>query len=195
MRRAMPAAPRRTCGRADDQTGMRRSLALAILVLGAGAGPAPAAEGADPMHSPACLRAVQALQAQESELVAAARRAASAGDAARPRPASLAALQRQAAQACLGGRPEAIRPPQRALQAPIGVLPGTSAPVWPAPVPPVPAAARPPIGGPPLRTVTACDVAGCWTSDGLRLTRAGAMLVGPPGLCAVVGGVLSCHSP
>lgn len=168
---------------------MRRSLSLVILALAAGAG--VAGEG-DPLHSPECLRSLQALQAQEAAAIAARR--APAGEAARPRPgATLEKLQRQAAEACLGSRADAAPPAQRAVQPPVSVRPDAPPAAASARMPPVPAAAPPPVRIPPLRTVTACDATGCWTSDGQRLTRAGDMLFGAPGVCAVVAGVLSCH--
>jgi hypothetical protein len=154
------------------------------LVFAAGAG---LAQATDPINSPGCARSVAALQAQEDAVVV-------AGDAARARRvATLKKLREQAAEACLGTGAAAAPTAQRAVQPPIGVMPAAPAAAAPATVLPVPAATLPPARGTPLRTLTACDAAGCWTSDGLRLTRAGAMLVGPPGVCAVVGAVLSCR--
>ena len=54
-------------------------------------------------------------------------------------------------------------------------------------------APSPPVQLPPLRTVTQCDPSGCWTNDGVRLNRLGPLLVGPPGVCTVQSGVLSCR--
>lgn len=168
---------------------MRRRLHLVILALCLAAG-GGVARAADPLSSPACIRSLEALQAEEAAAIA-ARRHPAGGDA-RPRPGStLETLQQQAAQACLGSGPDTAPPAPRAVQPPISVRPAT--PPAPARMAPAPAAAAPPVRIPPLRTVTACDATGCWTSDGQRLTRAGAMLFGAPGVCAVVAGVLSCH--
>jgi hypothetical protein len=59
------------------------------------------------------------------------------------------------------------------------------------PAQPVPARpASPPIEPPPV--VTACDLGGCWDSNGTRLNRAGPQLIGPRGACTTVGATVYC---
>jgi len=148
------------------------------------------AQSADPLKSTECVQALDALQAQEAAMTAAAQRK----DADEPaqRLAAFEALQKRAAQACLGSRPDAPPPVHRFTQPPIAVAPVTPSAAG-AVMPPAPAAAPPPIQIPPLKTITLCDPAGCWASDGTRLSRMGSILVGPLGLCTVQGAVLSCH--
>ena len=101
-------------------------------------------------------------------------------------------LRRHAARVCLGGDGNA--PPRSARSAvpPVAVttIPRAS-PVIP---PSLTVGPNPPLS-PPVRqpaVLTGCDVAGCWTSDGSRLTRAGPNLLGPRGVCTVHGVALHC---
>lgn len=155
---------------------MPRPLIFLALLLLAQAG---RADTPDPMHSAACRDALSRLQAEEG-----AGAASGAGRQARLEP-----VRRAAARACLGGDGE-VPPPPRAAQAPVRV---------PAIVLPVPArhgaaspGAPPPAVQPPLRSITACDANGCWASDGTRLQRSPAGLLGPRGVCSVQGSVLNC---
>jgi hypothetical protein len=164
---------------------MRRTLHFMALALAAGGS---LDQGADPSKSTECVQALEALQAQEAATIAAARRK-DAGEQSQQL-AALEILRRQAAHACLGSRLDAPPPVARLARPAIAVTPVTPPS---AVVPPVPAAAAPPIHIPPLQTITVCDPAGCWTSDGTRLNRMGPILVGPLGLCTVQGAVLSCQ--
>ena len=170
---------------------MRLSLCFMTLALGATVG---SAQDADPLHSTACVQALDALQAQEAALAAAARQNEGAGERVEPAMRSaLQTLRRRAARDCLGSQLDAPPPvQQRLLQPPVS---GASAAPPPATwhvTPPAAAAAPPPIRIPPLRTITACDPMGCWANDGTRLQRIGSTLYGPLGLCTVQGAVLSC---
>jgi hypothetical protein len=160
-------------------------------------GPAAAV---DPLHTPECLQAQEALAAYE--------RAPDAPDApiahaasAPSVPPRLRALRAQVARVCLASSLDAPRP-QRQLQAPQTVPPvGGAQPLRVAPLGPVlpgqpgHSGQRPnpgPVAQPPLRSITSCDAGGCWASDGTRLQRMGPSLVGPQGACSVSGSVLSC---
>lgn len=158
----------------------------AFLLLALAAGPVLAAVD-DPLKSAECVRALEAVQAQEGRMLAAPRVGPAASGAAAAERAALDTLRRGASRDCLGKEDLAV---ERLPRAPISVPPVTSAP--PAALP-APSAAPPPVAIPPLRTVTQCDPSGCWTSDGIRLNRLGPLLVGPPGACTVQGGVLSCR--
>ncbi|MEO8279451.1 MAG: hypothetical protein ABI564_07140 [Ideonella sp.] len=149
-----------------------------------------------------CQPALQRLHAQE-ETQRAARRQGS-GKSGIDVGAALAAARRQAAKACLGGSSDPpVQKPR--LQAPLSVAPiAPGAPVGSPDQPASPAAlqqrsAPPPIvsapapARTPLSTVTSCDSAGCWTSDGQHLMRVGPNLVGPPGLCTSTAGILTCR--
>jgi hypothetical protein len=158
-------------------------LNVMLLALAAGAS---SAQGADPLKSPECVLALDALQAQETAM-----RSARTPEAVRPAGAAeIAALQpyrKRVALECLGKEDPA---PARTARPPVAVAPVT---LPPSAVPVRPAALPPPVALPPLRTVTQCDPSGCWTSDGIRLHRQGPLLVGPPGACTVQSGVLSCR--
>lgn len=116
-------------------------------------------------------------------------------DAAKDRPgqtapsARLKALQKAAARACLGADDNAPPASTRA-QPPISV-PRIAVPALP------PAAAGvargpAPVQQPPLLSITACDAAGCWASDGTLLQQHGPNLLGPRGFCTRQGTVLNC---
>jgi hypothetical protein len=145
-----------------------------LLCTAALALPAAAVPDADPLRSPACTQALEALQA--------ARVAGAAG---------VEALRQAAARACLGlaGPPQRIGRP---IEPPTVVPP----PVIEPPRPPAPRSAPAPlpppveIGRPPA--VTGCDAHGCWADDGTRLQRVAPHQVGPRGPCTVQAGVLLC---
>lgn len=146
------------------------------------------AQGADRLKSPECRTALESLTAQEE----AAASAPAAG--ARSEGPTTAALARRlepyrlaAAKACLGGLPS-TPPPSRHLAQPAITVPSAGATPRVTPPAPVP----PPRAVTPTLTLTACDAAGCWASDGTRLTRQGIDLVGPRGLCRQQGTLLSC---
>lgn len=150
------------------------------------------AQQGDRTQSPACRKALDALQAQEA---AAAAASAPQGRAQqRATRARLQALQRDAATACLGGSRAKRRMPAGAtMQPPISVPP-----VSVGPQPAMPPAAPPSLAVPtqaPLVTLTACDAAGCLASDGTRLQWVGPNLLGPRGLCTVQGVTLQCPNP
>lgn len=166
----------------------RRSIATAVLLLGLCriGDPAPAAAAAWP---PACESALQALGMAEEAARAAAAPASAPSAAVSDR---LQAARRTAAQACLGEALAASAPlPSRSAPA----LPGAGGvsavrvvPIRPLILPALPAApaARPPV------TISTCDAAGCWASDGSRLQQQGPVLVGPRGVCTQTAGVLNC---
>ncbi|HET9977352.1 MAG TPA: hypothetical protein VFQ20_07960 [Burkholderiaceae bacterium] len=144
-----------------------------------------ASEAASP-QAPACRRALDALDARAAAVLGSADR-----DGAR---AHIEALRRQAALACLGGRDAPRSAPLRPRASPPVAVPSaavaaTAPPVRPSATPL--ARDAPPAGHPPL-TLTACDAAGCWTSDGTRLQRAGSVLLGPRGVCQVSGPFVQC---
>jgi len=189
-------------------------LSLAIALAG---GPAAAA-AADPLQSPECHSALEAMQRREAALAAAsapARASATPSSAVavpggnpvlseqhrtRAADARLEQLRREAARACLASRADAPAPtPQRLAQPPVGVPPVAGPPTpaaahaparatAAAPVPPAMPVPRP--AAPTV--VTTCDATGCWTSDGKRLDRAGPNLLGPRGLCTLQGALLQC---
>ena len=144
----------------------RTALTLFLLSLGFTAG----AQRADPLQSPECGQAVQALEQARAEPHARGR---------------VEPLRKQAAQACLGSNGH-TRAPLRAPSPPLAVAPPAFAPA------PAPLAVPPPAAAPRPAVTTACDAAGCWDSNGNRLNRAGPVLLGPQGVCTQVAGVLSC---
>jgi hypothetical protein len=150
----------------------RSHFALAALLLGM-AGTVAYAQ--DPMASPACADARQALD-----------------DALTTAGPGLAAARRRAGEACLGrtagaGREGGPTPSPLAV-APIPV-PGPAA--LP-PAPPLPPGFPVTPGGAPPAAITSCDAAGCWDSNGARHNQQGPLLAGPRGLCALQGGLLVC---
>ena len=159
-------------------------LAFALLL---GAGVAHSQD--DPLETPACRDALDAVRAQE-----AAASAAREADAARRGAAlkGLEAARQKAAHACLRSRADRPPPQGRLAQPPLSVPPSALPP--PAPrvtATPAPAAAPPQAA--PLVSITSCDAAGCWASDGSRLQRAGPnALLGPRGMCTTSGSVLLC---
>jgi len=131
-----------------------------------------------------CRQALDALEAQEAAALAAQDR--------REAVKQVQALRRRAARACLGGSGEPPPLTSRFVQPAPGVVPPSAqrppAPprAMPAAPPPMPAPQRPP------PVITACDAAGCWTSDGSRVDRQGPLLFGPHGLCTLQGVTLHC---
>lgn len=166
---------------------MRPAGILVVLALVSSAHPAHA----DPLKSRGCVDAVAALD--DVERATAASRASQAkgvvADAATM--ARLRGLRHQAARLCLGGAPDEepgvlSRAPVPTVQAqPRMPLPTPAATATGPRTPPPPAIA-------PLRSITSCDAAGCWASDGSRLQKMGPDLLGPHGLCRTLGTVLSC---
>ena len=143
-------------------------------------------QASDPMHSAECRRALDILQAQENAMIV-------PHPAANPRSAPLPgspldAVRRNAARTCLGGNGDAP-PPKTIALPPIVVSPI----IVSRPAPPRPIAAAPapsPRRAEPPVFISTCDAGGCWASDGTRLIRAGANLVGPHGLCSGTAGTL-----
>jgi hypothetical protein len=171
------------------------ALVVAIVLTSAAA----VAQPGDPLKSTACREAITALQGHESE-ARAARSAQPPADRARQRDAieRLRAARKRAAQVCLRGSgdpppPSSVAPPPVAVP-PVAITPPAQPPLPPASAPAaaaVPAPAPPPRPQPPP-IVTSCDAAGCWTSDGKWLPRAGPTLLGPRGPCTVQGVLLNC---
>ena len=165
------------------------AMTLAVtLALAATAAPGQGADqGSDPMHSAECHRALDILQAQENAMLV-------PHPAADPRPAPfpgspLDGVWRNAARACLGGNGDPPLPKTIALP-PIVVSPiVVSRPAPPRPMAVTPTAPPPRRAEPPV-FISTCDAGGCWASDGTRLIRAGANLVGPHGLCSGTAGTL-----
>ena len=137
---------------------------------------------ADPLRSPACLDALEALREREA-----------AAAPARSPDARLLALRRRAAAVCLGVRDDAAPVSGRQAQAAVSTFDGRSTPaVIATPLPPrSPAPNRPVAAAPPLTTLQ-CDAVGCSASDGSRLNRMGPDLWGPGGACIALGPVLQC---
>jgi hypothetical protein len=157
----------------------RRFLVIPILLL---VGRLAHAEG-DPIDSKDCANA----QAQLDQAIA---QAPTSHDGPS---ASLKAAREAALRACLGkpaqgaqrsGAPEpAIAVPSMGLGAP------PSRPAAPAPSPSPP----PALAIPRPSTITTCDPAGCWDSQGSRLNRySPGVLIGPQGQCSLQGGVVRC---
>lgn len=167
---------------------MVRHFALAAALFAGSA----TAQPVDSVASVGCREALAALQAQEAAVLAASPAAGRADPALQHQPpARLLALRREAARACLGGSGE-LPPPQQVAQPPIVVAPIRVARPAAAPALPTGPVRPPPPPAAPPATITGCDTAGCWASDGSRLTRAGPNLQGPRGLCSVQGTLLVC---
>ncbi|HEY8047527.1 MAG TPA: hypothetical protein VIE63_00025 [Ramlibacter sp.] len=159
---------------------MRVGIAVGqALALAAAALALAHAQGTDPLHSPECDAARAVL---ERALDEAARK--DPGSAAR-----LTAARKQAMEACLGresGERERSGAPEPAIAVPPAVMQPPHARAAPAVVVPQPPAYVAPA------VVTTCDNTGCWDSNGQRINRLGPMLVGPRGVCTVVGGTVHC---
>jgi hypothetical protein len=136
----------------------------------------------DPLRSPACRQALDALQAEESAASASgagsARVQADAASTAR-----ILARRKFAAGTCLGAWMDTPPQASRAYQPPVHVAPVTGLIVRPPPVAVgTPTTVSPAIPA-PKPSIVSCDVGGCTTSDGARLPRVGGQLLGPAGLC------------
>jgi hypothetical protein len=166
---------------------MRRvALALCVPLVLVFAGVANAQE--DPLETPACREALDAVRAQEAAASAAREADAQRRSAAL---AQLKAARQKAAQTCLRSRADRAPPQGRMAQPPVSVPPSALPPPAPRVTATPPSAAPPPAA--PLLSITSCDQAGCWASDGSRLQRAGPnALLGPRGICTTSGTVLVC---
>jgi len=160
-----------------------------LLLALAFAAPPGDAQRDDPMKSPECRRAMDALQAQEAKALA--DRPASGAATSRDISSQLETTRRQAARACLGSDAPA-------MSLHVGPPPAPAPSVTPRPPARPPAPIAPPVRLPdaskPPSVVTACDATGCWTSDGSRLQRLGPGpgLLGPRGPCVVAGLEVRC---
>ena len=167
---------------------MRHGLFTLITAL---AGSAAVAQEADPLKSTDCRQALDALHALEARAVATPDRQTQ-GPGHREVLKQLDVVRRQAARACLGGRGDPaplssrVAPPLVSVP-PVAPRPPAAAPALPA----APTVSLPMQGqAPPM--VTACDLNGCWASDGSRLQRFGPNLFGPRGVCILRGAALHC---
>src|SRR5512138_3236129 len=146
------------------------------------------------MRSDACRDALQAVQAREAALARPASPAAASQPDAKPRLAgdrTWQALRTRAAQACLGGAPDAPRPLPRSALPPIAVPPVAAEPTLPrtpSPTPPVVIEPRR-----PTPMVNSCDAGGCWMSDGSRMPQVGKNPLDPKVRCAVQGAFVLCQ--
>jgi hypothetical protein len=153
---------------------------FATLVLAAAASALSAQTPyADPLSSTECAAARDELEQALSE----------PGASRQARSDRLARARQRAAFVCLGpdsGKRERSGAPQPAQAVPPAISPR------PAPAPPAVALPQPPLAIPRAATVTACDPAGCWDSEGRRLNNMGPLLMGPQGLCTLQAGLLNC---
>jgi hypothetical protein len=165
---------------------MHRIWPLVLVLLGVSS--TALAQGSAALDTPACRKAIDALDARE---------AAAARERSPATRALLEAARKQAVLACLRGADAPASAPLRSpSQASVVAVPSaaasaasTAATRMPIPVPTPAPVARP---APPV-TLGACDATGCWTSDGTRLQRAGPdMLLGPRGICTLSGAVVQC---
>jgi hypothetical protein len=139
------------------------------------------AQASDPLHSQECAAARSALDDALNDAVA-------QRDGARAR---LAQARKNAGLACLGrsqGNAQRSGAPEPAQAMPLSRM--AAAPPEPPPV--VVSPPSPPLVIPRAATVTACDPAGCWDSEGRRLNNVGPLLMGPHGFCSVQGGAVQC---
>lgn len=130
----------------------------------------------DPLKSPECKAALEALE-----------RVTDATSEGRERAQRVASARRSAMVACLGraegtGRRSGAPYPPQAVAPPVieGAPPLRTAPP------------APPLAIPRPTVITTCDPAGCWDSEGRRLHNMGPLLMGPRGPCTVQGGVAHC---
>lgn len=152
------------------------------LVFALAAVAAHAQQAADPLRSPDCIAAREALA--DAQHAAAQHREGSRE--------KLASARERARLSCLGresGTAQRVGAPEPAIVVP--------PPVLEPPAPPRPVAVIPPPPPPPLQiprpaAITACDPGGCWDSNGQRLNQLGPVLVGPHGACTVQGSVVQC---
>lgn len=95
--------------------------------------------------------------------------------------------RKRTARACLG-LAENVAVPPRARNQPIAVppvLPAEARLPTATTLSPLLPVARPSV-------ITACDAGGCWDSQGVRLQRSGATLLGPQGPCIAEGALYKC---
>jgi hypothetical protein len=150
------------------------------LFIGSSAG--ARAPSADPLHSPECQAAREALAQAQAD-------AASHRNGTRE---ALATAREDARLACLGrdsGNAQRVGAPEPAIVVPPAVMEPPPAPRAVVVMPPAPA---PPLQIQRPAAITACDPGGCWDSNGQRLNQLGPLLVGPHGACTVQGRVVQC---
>jgi hypothetical protein len=169
--------------------GVSRWLGAIAVLLGLAA---PAA--ANPLQTPACQRALEALTQSEQharQAVSSDAAASQAGERER-----LRAARQGAARECLRAQADEAAPAARRPSVPAALAVPPVAPDAPAAAVPVPRATGPApgatSGAAPLRSIAGCDALGCWASDGTRLQRIGTQLLGPHGYCTETAGVLTC---
>ncbi|MCM2250750.1 MAG: hypothetical protein NDJ19_00170 [Ramlibacter sp.] len=156
-------------------------MACALLAVATATAAAAAAAASDPLSSPECTAARAQLDKAIDEAVHNRQ-----ADASR-----MAQARRRAGEACLGSgsgsrsRSGAPDPPRAVPPAVIGPRPAQAQP-------PAAAVPPPPLAIPRAPTITTCDPAGCWDSEGRRLNSMGPLLIGPNGLCTLQAGVLNC---
>jgi hypothetical protein len=158
----------------------KASLYRAIVVAAAFGAQADAAS-TDPLHSPECANAREALDATLAEPL----------QTHRDHPERLARARKQVADLCLGrtsGHPQrtGTADPPIAVPAAVIELP-RPARVLPPVTMPAPAGVAP-----RAAAITACDPAGCWDSNGQRLNNMGPLLLGPRGVCVPLAGQVTC---
>ena len=158
---------------------MRPLRGLILLTLALMTGLAAAATSTvDPTHSPACLQALAALDAEESTA-----RPASAGDiqaeVSAANRARIQRLQKFAAGTCLGAWMDAPPPASRALQAPMHVSPVPGLVMRAVPLPGAAPSAVRPAAPQPNPAIASCTPGGCITSDGQWVARGSGVLLGP----------------
>jgi hypothetical protein len=162
-----------------------------ILLLAVAAASPQWAAAADALWTRECRLALDRLEQMESAAMPA--RGAPTPDSGQRRQALEAVKdqQRKTAVACRLDTDPPQPPASARVREPMRASPFTG---------PSAAPARPQLGAPPPEavrapqtfTLSACDDQGCWTSDGRRLSRAGALLIGPTGLCSQHGTLLRC---
>jgi hypothetical protein len=166
--------------------GMRQLLAALVLAwVGA------LAHAQDALETPECLAARAELErsiadSPPSRGTPGERLLQARGKAAR------ACLDRSSGTAQRAGAPDPpIRVPAPTMAArPPSPGPGLAGVA--ASVPSPPAGPPGPVVIPRPATVTACDPAGCWDTEGRRLNQMGPVLMGPHGLCSLQAGTVQC---
>jgi hypothetical protein len=138
----------------------------------------------DPMHAPACLQAMAALEAAAS-----AARPAGAGEHPAAAEASAKAriqdLQKFAAGTCLGAWMDTPPPASRAQVPPVHVSPVPGLAMRAAPVAGTAASPARPAPPQPSPAIVSCTAGGCITSDGAWVARGTGVLLGPEGVYTV----------
>jgi hypothetical protein len=146
---------------------------LLRIVLLAALSAASVAHAQDPLKSSDCMHSLALLELARSG----------------PRDKVEAARQ-VAAQVCFGSHKAPSRP-SRAAQAPIQVPPPAIDVKPRAPLPATPTL-PPPVAIDRGPTISSCDAAGCWVTDGNRLRHVTPNLMAPGGLCALAPGAAGC---